>query len=296
MIEVRELGKSFGELRAVDGLSLQVRRGEAFGLLGPNGAGKTTTLLMMVGVLAPDAGEVLLDGQSDPTRAEVRRRVGIAPQELAVYDELTGEENLTFFGRLYGLAGRRLAERVDWGLDFAGLTERRRDRAGGYSGGMKRRLNLACALVHEPDVLFCDEPTVGVDPQSRHHVLSAIERLAREGTTLVYTTHYMEEAQRLCDRVGIVDHGRLLALDTVEALLTAHGGTSVVEAELLAPPPEGVDLPGTLEGTHLRLESARPFEAVAALGRSGVDLSELRVQRPDLEQVFLHLTGRRLRD
>jgi ABC-2 type transport system ATP-binding protein len=161
---------------------------------------------------------------------------------------------------------------------------------------MKRRLNLACALVHEPAVLICDEPTVGVDPQSRNHVFESIERLRAGGTTLLYTTHYMEEAQRLCDRVAIMDHGKILAVDTVDALIEAHGGASLVQAELASLPDDGVELPGTLDGTTLRVDTDRPFELVASLGRSGLDIKELRIERPDLERVFLQLTGRSLRD
>jgi len=296
VIEARSLSKRYGDVQAVDGVSFAVAAGEAFGLLGPNGAGKTTTIHMLAGALAPDAGEVTVAGERDPSRPEVRRRIGVAPQGLAIYEELTGEENLATFGRLYGLKGTALAARVDWALDFAGLTDRRKHRAGTYSGGMKRRLNLACALVHEPALLICDEPTVGVDPQSRHHVFEAIERLRAAGTTLLYTTHYMEEAQRLCDRVAIMDHGRILAVDTVDALIEQHGGRSVVHAELAAPPPAGTELPGTLDGTHLRVDTDRPFELVASLGRSELDVAELRVERPDLEHVFLQLTGRSLRD
>ena len=296
MIEARALGKRYGDLTAVDDVTFRIEPGEAFGLLGPNGAGKTTTIHMLAGVLAPDSGQVRLDGDGDPSRPQGRRRIGIAPQSLAIYDELTGEENLATFGAVYGLTGAHLRERVDWALEFAGLTERRKDRAGAYSGGMKRRLNLACALVHEPAILICDEPTVGVDPQSRNHVFESIEALRRGGTTLLYTTHYMEEAQRLCDRVAIMDHGRILALDSVEELIRAHGGTSVVLAELAAPPPDGADVPGTLDGTTLRVDTDRPFELVATLGKGQLDVRELRVERPDLERVFLQLTGRSLRD
>ena len=295
MIEARALEKRYGDLRAVDGVDFEIRPGETFGLLGPNGAGKTTTIHMLVGAIAPDAGSVRIEGQEDPTRAALRRSVGMAPQDLAIYEELTAEENLAFFARLHGLAGREVKERVAEGLELAGLTERRGRRASTYSGGMKRRLNLACALVHRPKVLFCDEPTVGVDPQSRNHVFERIERLREEGVTLIYTTHYMEEAERLCDRVAIMDHGRILALDTVEGLLEAHGGSSSVQAEL-ASVPAGDELGGTLDGRTLRIETDKPFEAIARLGRSKAGIMELRVERPDLERVFLNLTGRSLRD
>ena len=295
MLAATSLRKRYGSLVAVDDVSFEIERGEAFGLLGPNGAGKTTTIHMLVGVLAPDSGEVVVDGERDPSRPEVRRRIGVVPQSLAIYEEMSGEENLALFGRLYGLRGGILRERVLWALELAGLADRRKDRAATYSGGMKRRLNLACGLVHDPAILICDEPTVGVDPQSRNHLFESIERLRAEGTTLLYTTHYMEEAQRLCDRVAIMDHGRILAVDSVDALIRDHGGRSVVRAELGSPPPAGAVVPGTLEGTSLRVDTDRPFELVASLGRS-LDVVELRIERPDLERVFLQLTGRRLRD
>lgn len=296
MIEAKDLQKHYGELRAVDGVTLEIGAGEAFGLLGPNGAGKTTTILMIVGALAPDGGEIHINGKPDPTRPDVRREVGVAPQDLAIYQELTGEENLAFFGQLYGLSGAHLKERVDWGLEFAGLTERRKESTAKYSGGMKRRLNLACALVHDPKILFCDEPTVGVDPQSRNHIFESIEELKRGGCTLVYTTHYMEEAERLCDRVAIMDSGKILAVDKVQNLLDDYGGSSLVEAELAEDPPADLQLGGELDGRQLRIETDRPLESIAVLGKSGVEIASLRIDRPDLERVFIRLTGRKLRD
>ena len=296
MIRAISLTKRYGELVAVDGVQLEVGNGEAFGLLGPNGAGKTTTIHMLCGVLAPDEGSVEIGGKSDPTSPQVRRQIGVAPQALAIYDELTGEENLRLFGKLYGLKGDHLAARVDWALGFAGLGDRRKSRVSEYSGGMKRRLNLACALVHEPRVLICDEPTVGVDPQSRNHIFECIEALREDGITLLYTTHYMEEAQRLCDRVAIMDHGRILAVDTVDRLIEEYGGSSIVNAELASEPPEALDLPADIDGTTLRADTDSPFELVARLGRSGLDITSLRIDRPDLERVFLQLTGRHLRD
>lgn len=278
------------------GVDFRIETAEAFGLLGPNGAGKSTTIHMLVGALAPDRGTVTVDTDGDVTRPEVRRTFGIAPQDLAIYDELSAEENLAFFGRIYGLGGARLAERVTWGLEFAGLKDRRKDRAGTYSGGMKRRLNLACAAVHEPKVLLCDEPTVGVDPQSRNHIFDSIEALKAQGCTLLYTTHYMEEAERLCDRVAIMDHGKILAVGPVEQLIEDHGGLAVVQADLAGEVDSAVTLPGHLQGRRLSIETERPFEAMAQLGGLGLEIEELRLQRPDLERVFLQLTGRSLRD
>jgi ABC-2 type transport system ATP-binding protein len=295
MISARDLKKYYNGLKAVDGVSFDVTAGEIFGLLGPNGAGKTTTLNMMVGVLRPDDGWVKING-GDPSHGKVRTGIGYAPQSLAVYDRLTAEENLAFFGRLYGLSGSRLKERISWALEFSGLNDRRKDLAATYSGGMKRRLNLAAALVHDPPVLMLDEPTVGVDPQSRNMIFESIEELCRKGKTILYTTHYMEEAQRLCDRVAIIDHGNILALDTVAALAEKHGGVSVIDAVLTELPPNLSRLPGHIQGNRLRIETAYPMKILAELSNAGVNFIELKVERPNLETVFLNLTGRTLRD
>lgn len=281
ILRLDRLTKSYGTLRAVDGLSLEIRRGEIFGLLGPNGAGKSTTIHMAVGLLAPDEGTVDVDGAGAPTSPEIRAKIGVAPQALALYEDLTGEENLRFFGTLQGVSGRRLTERVGRALEFVGLADRRRARAKTYSGGMKRRLNLAIALVHDPPLVLLDEPTVGVDPQSRNALFENILALRKEGRTIVYTTHYMEEAERLCDRVGIVDHGRMLALDTVEGLLATQGSRCVVVAERA--------------GETVRVETEDPMAELQRLHDGGRVL-RFRVDRPDLESVFLRLTGRTLRD
>lgn len=296
MITAQNLVKRYGNITAVNDISFELHKGETFGLLGPNGAGKTTTINMMVGVLKPDSGAITLNGSADPTQPEVRRQLGNAPQSLALYEELTAEENLKFFGKMYDLAGKKLSERVQWALEFAGLIDRRKSRVSAYSGGMKRRLNLACALVHDPPVLLLDEPTVGVDPQSRNAIFDSIEKLIQEGRTIVYTTHYMEEAQRLCDRVAIMDHGKILALDTVDKLIESHGGLSVIEGVLSAPPKESANLPGVIKGTYFRQETNRPLEAVAKLAASGCEFVTLNIHKADLEMVFLNLTGRSLRD
>jgi len=297
-VRAENLHKSYGSTVAVDGVSLEILRGEIFGLLGPNGAGKSTTLGMLSGLLLPDRGRVELAG-SDPALPQARRRLGVAPQGLAVYPDLTAEENLRFFGELYGLGGAALRQRVAWALDLAGLQERRRDRVAAYSGGMQRRLNLACALVHDPEVLFLDEPTVGVDPQSRNAIFEQIEALRGADKTVVYTTHYMEEAQRLCDRVAIVDHGKILAMGAVDELIAAHGGKSVVRVELGESPAGGADptgLGGEVDGTTLRLDTDRPHDAIARVFASKVRVERLQLEPADLESVFLNLTGRRLRD
>lgn len=296
MVRAHQLQKTFGAVTAVDGVSFEVCRGETFGLLGPNGAGKTTTLHMLVGLLEPDAGEIHIDGVTDPTRPEVRRRIGLATQTLSLYDDMTARENLTFFGRLYGLRDGRLSERVRWAIEQAGLADRSRHLVKTYSGGMKRRLHLACALLHEPQVLLLDEPTLGVDPQARLRILKDIESLGRQGRTILFTTHYIEEAQRLCNRVAIMDHGRILAMDTVSAIIDRYGGHSVVHAELDGPPPGDWPLPGRLTGTSVTAETDQPFETVRQWAASGIPIRSLSVERPSLETVFLKLTGRRLRD
>jgi ABC-2 type transport system ATP-binding protein len=277
---LRQVTKRFGTLTAVDGLSLEVQRGEIFGLLGPNGAGKTTLIHCAIGLLQPDGGEVLLAG-GNPREPQVRARMGIAPQVLSLYELLSAEENLSFFGKLYGLEGRRLSERVASSLAFVGLESRRRDAVKNYSGGMKRRLNLAAALLHDPEILLLDEPTVGVDPQSRNSIFDNILALKREGRTIVYTTHYMEEAERLCDRVGIVDHGCLLSLDTVQGLLASQGGLPRLVVET--------------GGREIELFSADPLGELNRLAATA-PIDRFRLEQPTLEQVFLNLTGRTLRD
>lgn len=280
MLKLTSLEKSYGARKAVDGISLEVRTGEIFGLLGPNGAGKSTTVNMCAGLLAPDRGGVEMAGGS-PTRTEIRRRIGLAPQSLAIYEELTAAENVTFFAQLYGLSGAALRGRVDWALEFVELADRRRDAAGTFSGGMKRRLNLAVAVVHDPKLLILDEPTAGVDPQSRNSIFEKILELRAAGCTVIYTTHYMEEAERLCDRIAIIDHGRVLALGTLGELLDQHGGSSEILIER--------------DGQTQRIETSDPVGELVRLRDAG-GLGRFRVERSTLETVFLHLTGRRLRD
>jgi len=281
MLTLTNVRKTFGKTVAVDGLSLSVRKGELFGLLGPNGAGKSTTVSLAVGLLAPDTGTITIEGFGNPAIPSVRQHIGVAPQTIALYELLSGEENLRFFGEVYGLSGAALARRVAWCLDFVGLTDRKNDATGKYSGGMKRRLNLAAALVHDPQLLLLDEPTVGVDPQSRNKIFENIEALHAEGRTIIYTTHYMEEAVRLCQRIAIVDAGRLLALGTVTELLATHGGppTLVVRTN----------------GEERRLQTADPLAELNRMAATS-SIDAFQMERPTLEQVFLSLTGRSLRD
>ena len=281
MLSLRDLRKRFGDRVAVDGLSLEVHRGEILGLLGPNGAGKSTTIHMAVGLLDPDEGVVDVDGRGSPRNPEVRRLLGVAPQSIALYDALTPEENLRFFGRVQGLSGKVLRDRVEWALSFAALSDRRRDRSGELSGGMKRRLNLAAALVHDPSLLLLDEPTVGVDPQSRNAILDRVMELRTADRAVVYTTHYMDEAARICDRIAIVDAGRVLALGTTAELLSRHGGDPTLVV--------------VRNGAERRIATRDPAGELTRILAAG-PVDDFRVERADLEAVFLHLTGKRLRD
>ena len=303
MIKADSLRKQYGNIVAVDDVSFEVQKGETFGLLGPNGAGKTTAIKLLCGLLKPDAGTVTLDGKTDPGLIEVRMSLGVVPQTLAIYEELSAEDNLRFFGRIYGLKGRKLKERVRNCLEIAGLTQRSRERVSKYSGGMKRRLNMVCSLLHEPPILLLDEPTVGVDPQSRNLIFDTIEDIKKQGRTIIYTTHYMEEAQRLCERVAILDHGRILDMDSVENLITRHGGPSHIEAEFEEKPPDSGGIKTLIdnkevqfEENKIRFQTDKPMESLAKLNSSGLRFRSLKVQMADLEDVFLNLTGRRLRD
>jgi ABC-2 type transport system ATP-binding protein len=296
MLRIEDVHFHYGEIKALQGITFEVGNGETLGLLGPNGAGKTTTISLLTGVLKPTQGKVFVAGELDPTRASVRKLLGVAPQTLSLYEDLTGFENLMFFGKLYGLSSRTLKARASWALEFSGLESRAKDRVKTYSGGMKRRLNLVCALIHDPPVLLLDEPTVGVDPQSRNHIFEKIEALQKEGRTILYTTHYMEEAQRLCKRTAILDHGEILALDTVDNLIRCHGGRAIVEVECLSGREKLQGFPGTWSGSVFRMEADDPVDALQFLSQHGIDYSQLKIQRADLEAVFLNLTGRRLRD
>ncbi|MEO1007967.1 MAG: ABC transporter ATP-binding protein [Planctomycetota bacterium] len=296
--------KSFGPARArvaaLDGLDLHVRRGEILGLLGPNGAGKTTTIGIAVGLLHPDRGRVTLGEAGTPADAAIRRTVGIAPQEIALYDAMTARENLEFFGRLHGLRRSDARHRANTLLERVGLDGRADTGVGGFSGGMKRRLNLAAALVASPKLVLLDEPTAGVDPQSRNAIFEIIAELRDEGVTVLFSTHYMEEASRLCDRVAIIDNGRILALGTVDELVAEHGGPSVVVVQHAG------------EARERRVETTTPLDEVARVltlqpaggeelgdpsaGATPGRVEALRIEPPDLESVFLALTGRGHRD
>jgi ABC-2 type transport system ATP-binding protein len=302
MLHIEEVFKRYGPITALDGVSLKVEAGEFFGLLGPNGAGKSTLMSLIAGLRKPDAGTLTLDGAALTSAG--RLGLGLVPQHIALYLDLSAEQNLRIFGQLYGLQGAVLRQRVDEALDAVQLTERRKDQVKDFSGGMQRRLNLVAALLHRPKLLLCDEPTVGVDPQSRNAIFEYLEQRNREGLTIIYSTHYMEEATRLCSRIGIIDHGKILALGTLDELLTrlpfeeeirfpAQADTAAFAERLTG---QG-DLV-TMDGIYrFRPRPDFRLSAFFALTESlGLPTRLFTSQRPTLEAVFLHLTGRTIRE
>ncbi|QGH70248.1 ABC transporter ATP-binding protein [Pseudactinotalea sp. HY158] len=309
VLVVDDLHKSFRSVEAVAGIGFHIDPGETYGLLGPNGAGKTTTISMIAGLLAADSGSITIAGEPmTPTAIHVRSHLGLVPQDLAIYPDLSARENLAFFGRLQGLHGHRLRARVTELLEVVGLSDRAKSRTKEFSGGMKRRLNIAIGLLHEPALLILDEPTVGVDPQSRNAIVDSVARLAGEGMAVLYTTHYMEEAHRLCDRIAIVDDGVIRAEGTAGDLIGLMGGVDEVRltgtGDVAAAAAALEALPGVsgvvATGEELEVHVSDGPHAIAGLvtaaGAAGLSLSDVEVTRPTLEAVFLHLTGKGLRD
>jgi ABC-2 type transport system ATP-binding protein len=313
VLDATGLRKAFGDLVAVDGVDVRIAPGETYGLLGPNGAGKTTTISMIAGLLAPDAGHVTVDGLELTTRSVgAKVGIGLVPQDLAIYPDLTARENLAFFGKLYGLSRRELAGRISEVLRVIGLTDRADDLTREFSGGMKRRLNIGLGLLHRPKLLILDEPTVGVDPQSRNAILESVEELATAGMAVLYTTHYMEEAERLCDRVGIIDEGQIKAEGTRRELVALVGEGDRISlkasgdleaAAATARHLDGVQsasarTDGAGAGVDVVARDARSLlpALLASMHEVGTEVSGVEVTEPDLESVFLHLTGKALRD
>jgi ABC-2 type transport system ATP-binding protein len=297
--------KRYGAITALDGVSLDIARGEFFGLLGPNGAGKSTLMSLVAGLRSPDAGTLTLDGAPlSVADVAIRCALGLVPQSIALYEDLSAEQNLRIFGALYGLHGKELRARVEEALVAVQLADRRHDQVKKFSGGMQRRLNLIAALVHRPKLLLCDEPTVGVDPHSRHAIFEFLGQLNREGLTIIYSTHYMEEATRLCSRIGIIDHGKILALGALDELLTRlpfeeeiHFPATPATAAFAADLPAHGEI-GASNGTQrFRPRADFKLSAFHALAEAHALPPRLfTTERPTLEAVFLHLTGRKLRD
>lgn len=312
ILSVRELGKSFGKLEAVKGVSFSVEKGESFSLLGPNGAGKSTTINMITGLYPPTSGSIQITGVDiikNPKQAQ--KSIGVVPQEIALYETLSARENLKFWGRMYDLSGNALEKAVDEVLEIIGLTDRAKDKINTFSGGMKRRVNIGAAILHKPDVLIMDEPTVGIDPQSRNHILNTVKSLNQNGMTIIYTSHYMEEVEFFCERIGIIDHGELIACGTLRELREAIGDRSRIIISLDKERSNHLEIIGLLEGLAVEKDilikdnlltvfhkepQAILSELIQLVTKDGTKITSVEIVEPNLESVFLHLTGRSLRD
>ena len=311
ILEVKDLKKNYGDFAAVKGITFDIKEGEIFSLLGPNGAGKTTTISMLSTLYTPTAGDASIGGHSiSKEPMAVKQVIGVVPQELALYEDLTARENLIFWGQMYGLSGKSLNSRVDEVLEQIGLVDKAKNQVKTYSGGMKRRVNIGVGLLHKPRLLFMDEPTVGIDPQSRRAILDTVKDLNRQGMTVLYTTHYMEEAEELSDRVGIIDHGELIALGTQDELTRQVGQTDTLilhigeneDTKALAQALKRLD--GVLEAIavdhEVSIVTPRAEDVLAtvvgAATERGIKIHSIDIREPNLEAVFLHLTGRALRD
>jgi ABC-2 type transport system ATP-binding protein len=309
VLEVKNLVKRYGDFVALDHINFQINEGEIYGLLGPNGAGKTTTISILSGLTKYDGGDVILFGKEVKRHEmDVKQQLGIVPQEIALFEDLTAYENLDYFGRLYGLKGTLLKERIEEALAFTGLTDRKKDRPKGFSGGMKRRLNIAAAILHHPKLIIMDEPTVGIDPQSRNHILESIKELNRMGSTIIYTSHYMEEVEEICTKIAIVDHGRVIAQGSKEELTALVSSEQKLVLELSSMSVSMIE--SIKQIASVRECSARGNELIV-IGKKGepfvnrvieiitnenVEIQSFNIEKPSLEAVFLTLTGRSLRD
>jgi len=311
LVVFKDVVKKYDTVTTVNHLTFAIEEGEIFGLLGPNGAGKSTSIHMLSGLLAPTFGEISLSGYSITKHPlEVKRRIGLVPQELAIYEELTARENMNFFAKLYGLRGKLLKERVDEALQFVGLLERANDKPITFSGGMKRRLNIACAIMHRPKLIIMDEPTVGIDPQSRNHILESVRELNRLGSTIIYVSHYMEEVEAICTRIGIIDKGKLLAFGTKEELISQSGqeerlvfdvnrsDESVLREMNEHPGVKQAEMDESCSSIVVLVKQSSSVlqDLLFILQNHHIALRKLTRVEPNLESLFLQLTGRTLRD
>jgi ABC-2 type transport system ATP-binding protein len=312
ILNIQELRKNFGKLEAVKGVSFSVEKGESFSLLGPNGAGKSTIISMMTGLYPPTSGSIHITGvdvTKNPKQAQ--KSIGVVPQEIALYESLSARENLKFWGRMYDLSGKALDKAVDEVLEIIGLTDRSKDKINTFSGGMKRRVNIGAAILHKPVVLIMDEPTVGIDPQSRNHILNTVKSLNQNGMTIIYTSHYMEEVEYLCERIGIIDHGELIACGTLRELRETIGDRSRINISMDKETPIHLDTTSLIENLvkekdvrikdHLLTVFHKEpqlilSELIQLVTKTGTKVTSVEIVEPNLESVFLHLTGRSLRD
>lgn len=309
LVHIDQALKKYGNKTVVDHLNLTVGSGEIFGLLGPNGAGKTTTIKMMCGLVSPNSGDIRIADKSIIKQPdEVKRLIGVVPQDIAVFSNLTAKENVTFFGKLYGLKGELLRKRVEEALEFVSLHDRQNDRPNAFSGGMKRRLNIACAITHRPLLIIMDEPTVGIDPHSRNHILESVKQLNREGASIIYTSHYMEEISAICSKIAIMDYGRLVAMGTKEELRQKIAGTEKIVMEIqsmnseasleLSKHPHIKNVEVKDDRLEISVPSAQSYiqDIIFILTKHQVAIKGLAIEEPDLEKMFLSLTGQELRD
>jgi ABC-2 type transport system ATP-binding protein len=310
VLKVVDLTKKYNDIPAVDNISFEIREGEIFGLLGPNGAGKSTTINIIVNLVSMDSGEIYVLGKNiKKFRDETRRNIGIVPQDIAIYEDLTSLENVMFFASLYGLSGSELRKRAKEALEFTGLTDNLNKYPREFSGGMKRRLNIACAIAHRPALIIMDEPTVGIDPQSRSHILQSVEMLNRLGCTVIYTSHYMEEVEQICTRIAIMDHGKIIAMGTKDELTSIISDTNSLWVTVLDIP-DGIDMGGLrsingitavdIDENIIKISSRKDVsnldKIISWFSSSGLSIKNFESRTPDLETVFLSLTGRKLRD
>jgi ABC-2 type transport system ATP-binding protein len=308
VLEIKNLIKRYGDALAVDNIDLSIEEGEIFGLLGPNGAGKTTTINCIIGMQKQDKGKIsLFDKEFDGNDGSIKKDIGIVPHDLALYTDLTCYENVTFFAKLYGLRDGLLKSRVQEALEFTGLWDRRKDLAKKLSGGMKRRLNIACAIVHQPKLIIMDEPTVGIDPQSRNHILQSVRELNKKGSSIIYTSHYMEEVEELCSRIAIMDHGKVIAQGTKEELKAFVTIEEKIEFELSSINSTLMDCIKQISGVKecsakenkllvISEKNSRNLSKIIDCISAEVDIQSMNIEKPTLETVFLTLTGRTLRD